>query len=96
MLTFIARMKAKEGKEEEFIRLAKELTEKVLASEPGTTTYQFYRLRDEERGFGVIEAFIDDAAEELHRDTPHFQELAPALLECLDGTYVREFLDPLE
>lgn len=96
MLTFIARMKTKEGKEEEFIRLAKQLTEKVLANEPGVTAYQFYRLRDEERGFGVIEAFVDDAAEELHRDTPHFHELAPSLLECLDGTYVREYLDPLE
>lgn len=96
MLTFIARMKAKEGKEEEFIRLARELTEKVIANEPGVVTYQFYRLRDEERGFGVIEAFVDDAAEELHRDTPYFNELAPPLLECLDGTYVREYLDPLE
>ncbi len=96
MLTFLARMKAKEGKEEEFIRLAKELTGKVIASEPGVASYQFYRLRDEERGFGVIEAFVDDAAEELHRDTPHFHELAPLLLECLDGTYVREYLDPLE
>ena len=65
MLTFLARMKAKEGKEEEFIRLATELTEKVIADEPGVVTYQFYRLRDEERGFGVIEAFVDDAAEEL-------------------------------
>ena len=96
MLTFLARMKTLPGKEDDFIRLAKELTEKVLANEPGCVTYQFYRLRDEEGGFGVIEAFVDEAAEELHRDTAHFHELAPPLLECLDGTYVREFLDPLE
>ena len=96
MLTFIARMKTKEGMEEEFIRIVKELTEKVIANEPGVLAYQFYRLRDEERGFGVIESFVDEAAEELHRNTPHFNELAPPLLECLDGTYVREFLDPLE
>ena len=96
MLTFLARMKVKEGKEQEFIRLAKELTEKTLANEAGVKTYQFYRLRDEERGFGVIEAFIDDSAEEAHRNTDHFNELAPGLLDCLDGTYVREYLDPLE
>ena len=96
MLTFLARMKAKEGKEEEFIRLAKQLTEQTVANEPGVLDYRFYRLRDEERGFGVIEAFVDEAAEELHRATPHFHELAPQLLACLDGSYVREYLDPLE
>lgn len=96
MLTFLARMKTKAGKEGEFIRLAKELTELTLANEPGVVTYQFYRLRDEDRGFGVIEAFVDEAAEERHRDTPYFHELAPSLLDCLDGTYVREYLDPLE
>lgn len=96
MLTFLARMKAKAGKEEDFIRLAQELTELTLANEPGCTTYQFYRLREEERGFGVIEAFVDEAAEEHHRTTAHFNKLAPPLLECLDGTYVREYLDPLE
>ena len=96
MLTFVARMKVKEGKEQDFIRLAKELTEEVLAKEPETKTYQFYRLREEERGYAVIEAFTDDAAEEAHRDTPHFHRLAPDLIDCLDGTYVREYLDPLE
>lgn len=96
MLTFVARMTVKEGKEQDFIRLAKELTEEVLANEPETKTYQFYRLREEERGYAVIEAFTDDAAEEAHRDTPHFHRLAPDLIDCLDGTYVREYLDPLE
>ena len=57
MLTFIARMKVKEGKEQEFIEIVTELTEKVMANEPDTKIYQFYRLRDEERGFAVIESF---------------------------------------
>ena len=96
MLTFLARMKVKEGKEDEFIRICKELTDKVLANEPGVKYYQFYRLRDEERSFAVFESFVDEAAEETHRDTPYFHELAPGLLDCLDGTYVREFLDPME
>ena len=37
-----------------------------------------------------------EEAEEAHRNTPHFAALAPPLIECIDGTYVREFLDPLE
>ena len=93
MMTFLARMKVKEGKEAEFEQLAKQMTEKVLASEPGTRAYEFFRLRDEERGYAVFESFESEEAEEAHRNTPHFQAMAPALIECIDGTYVREFLD---
>ena len=89
-------MKVKAGKEQEFIRVAQELTEEVLAHEPDAKLYRFYRLREEERGFAVIESFTDEAAEETHRNTPHFNRLAPALIDCLDGTYEREYLDPLE
>ncbi len=96
MMTFLARMKVKEGKEQEFERLAKELTEKVLANEPGIKAYEFFRLKDEERGYAVFESFASEEAEEAHRNTAHFNELAPALIECIDGTYVREFLDHLD
>jgi quinol monooxygenase YgiN len=96
MMTFLARMKIKEGKEAEFIRLAKALTEKVHENEPETTAYQFFKLRDEPRGYAVYEQFFNEEAEEAHRNTAHFNEIAPDLIECIDGTYVREFLDPLE
>ncbi|MCZ6503014.1 MAG: putative quinol monooxygenase [Gammaproteobacteria bacterium] len=95
MLTFIARMKVKEGKEQEFIELVTELTEKVLANEPDTKIYQFYRLRDVERSFAVIESFTSEAAEKAHLETPYFNDIVPGITECLDGTYTREYLDPL-
>lgn len=96
MMTFIARMTVKEGKEAEFEALARELTTKVLANEPGTKGYEFFRLPETERGYAVFESFESEEAEEAHRNTPHFAELAPPLIECLDGTYVREFLDHLD
>ena len=96
MMTFLARMKIKEGKEADFIRLANALTEKVHAKEPETTAYEFFKLRDEPLGYAVFEQFTGEAAEEVHRNTPHFLEIAPDLIECIDGTYVREFLDPME
>ena len=95
MLTFIARMKVKDGKEHEFLELVTELTQKVLANEPDTKIYQFYRLRDAERSFAVIESFTSEAAEQVHLETPYFKEIVPGLTECLDGTYTREYLDPL-
>ncbi len=96
MMTFLAKMTVKEGKEEDFVRLAKELTEKVRANEPGTLAYQFFKLRDEERGYAVYEQFTDEAAEEAHQGTDYFKEIAPPLIECLDGTYVRTYLDDLD
>lgn len=96
MMTFLARMKVKEGKEEDFVRLVNALTEKVRANEPETTAYEFFKLRDEPLGYAVFEQFTSEAAEEAHRNTAHFQEIAPDLIECIDGTYIREFLDPLE
>lgn len=96
MMTFIARMQVKPGKEAEFENLARQLTDQVRAHEPGCKAYEFFRLPDTERGYAVFESFVDEAAEEAHRDTPHFHELAPPLIECLDGDYVREFLDHLD
>jgi len=96
MMTFIARMKIKEGKEDDFVRLARQLTEQVHAKEPDTLRYEFFKLKDEPLGYAVFEQFSNEAAEEAHRNTPHFNELAAPLIECLDGTYVREFLEPLD
>lgn len=95
MMTFLARMKIKQGKEAEFVRLAKALTEKVRATEPETTAYEFFKLRDDPSGYAVFEQFTSEEAEEAHQNTPHFKEIAPDLIECIDGTYVREYLDPL-
>ena len=96
MMTFLARMKIKEDKEKEFVRIAKALTEKVRTLEPETLNYEFFRLRDEPLSYAVYEQFASEAAEEAHRNTPHFAELAPAMIDFIDGTYVREFLDTLD
>ncbi len=96
MMTFLARMKVKADKVDDFVRLANQLTEKVHALEPETTKYEFFKLREEPLGYAVLEQFTSEEAEEAHRNTPHFRELAPDLIECIDGTYEREFLDPMD
>jgi len=96
MLTFLARMKVKADREEDFVRLARELTREVRDKEPETLGYEFFKLRDEPLGYAVYEQFPNHEAEEAHLNTPHFKRIAPDLIECLDGTYVREYLDPLE
>ena len=96
MMTFLAKMTVKEGREEDFIRLAKQLTEKVRANEPDTLAYEFYRLRDEERGYAVYEQFLSEEADEAHQKTDYFGEIAPGLIDCIDGNYVRTYLDSLD
>lgn len=96
MLTFLARMKVKAEKEADFVRLAKALAREVREKEPETTGYEFFKLRDEPLGHAVYEQFLNEQAEEAHLNTPHFKQIAPDLIECLDGTYVREYLDPLD
>ena len=96
MMTFLAKMTVKAGREDEFVRLAKQLTAKVHANEPETLAYEFYKLRDEERGYAVYEKFSSEEAEQAHQQTDYFAELAPPLIACLDGPYVRTYLDPME
>lgn len=96
-ITFIAWMTVKPGREDEFIGLCKRLQAQVRMNEPGTVYYEFFRLRDPRR-FAVIESFVDHAAEERHMHSAWLAEIAPPLLDCLEGDppYVREYLDPLD
>ncbi|MEM7500537.1 MAG: antibiotic biosynthesis monooxygenase [Pseudomonadota bacterium] len=84
------------GRDGHFERLAKALTEKVRANEPETLAYEFFKLRDEERGYAVYEQFTSEDAEQAHQNTPYFNELAPDLIDTLDGPYVRTYLDQLD
>lgn len=96
MLSFVSRMKVKEGREAEFIDIANQLMEKANAHEPHTLYYRFFKIRDSERGYAVIESFTSLEAEEAHLETPYFKALVPGMIDCLDGPYTREYMDDLE
>lgn len=94
-LTFLARMKVHPDKEPEFIAHCRKLEQAVRDNEPDCLMYTFYRL-EEPHHFAVLESFTDAAADEAHQQTEHFKAIAPALVACLDGPYVREYFYPLE
>ncbi|MEM1261368.1 MAG: antibiotic biosynthesis monooxygenase [Pseudomonadota bacterium] len=96
VVSFLSRMKIHADKEQQFIECCEQLTEKVLAHEPECLYFRFYKLRDEPLGYAVFESFISDEAEHAHQQTDYFTAIVPGLVECLDGTYVREYLDPLK
>jgi quinol monooxygenase YgiN len=91
-VTFLSRMTVKAGREAEYERLCTQLTERTRAREPGVIYYEFFRLR-EPRRYAVLESFPSEDAEHQHLHSAWFQELAPGIIECLDGPYVREYLD---
>ena len=92
--TFIARMKIFPEKKDQFIKACEKLEKAVEENEEGCLYYKFYILR-EEYTYAVIESFETEEMDEEHQQTQHFKDIVPDLLECLDGTYTREFLDPL-
>ncbi len=93
-ITFIARMTVKAGREREFEELCKQLEKHVRGNEPDTVYYEFFKLREPNR-YAVIESFRNEDAEHRHMSSKILAELAPKISACLDGTWVREYFDPL-
>jgi autoinducer 2-degrading protein len=94
-ITFIARMSCKPEKRQEFVACCRQLQDHVKANEPGTLMYEFFKLREPDR-YVVLESFRDEAAEHLHMNSKLLAEIAPQISACLEGTWVREYFDPLE
>jgi quinol monooxygenase YgiN len=96
-IAFISRMTVKPGHEAEYVRLCKALAVKVHANElrDQTLYFSFFKLR-EPRRYAVIEVFSSEAAEHAHMTSPWLGEFGPGIVACLDGEYVREYLDPFE
>ena len=92
--TFIARMKVFPEIERKFIETCEQMEIAVKKNEPNCLLQKFYRLR-EPHSFAVIESFASEADDLAHQETVHFKEIAADMIPCLDGEYVREYLDPL-
>ncbi len=93
-VTFISRMTVRPSHEQEFIRVCRKLQDHVRAHEPDTIYFEFFRLREPNR-FMVLESFKNEAAEKAHMESPILTELLPVFVAAVDGTWEREYFDPL-
>jgi autoinducer 2-degrading protein len=93
-VTFISRMTVRPSQEQEFIRACRRLEAHVRASEPDTIYFEFFRMREPNR-FMVLESFKDEAAEKAHMESPILSELLPVFVAAVEGTWEREYFDPL-
>jgi quinol monooxygenase YgiN len=82
-ITFIATLIVKPGKEAEFERLQKELSEDSHANEPGLKVYDVIRHKDKPQHYVVYARFKDQAAFDLHMKAPSHDRLVPPILACL-------------
>ena len=88
--TFLSRFKVKPDKEAQFIGLIGQM-EANAADEPDTLAYKFYRL-EEPHAFAVYESFTGPQADETHQANPASAPIIAQMIDCIDGTYTREYL----
>jgi quinol monooxygenase YgiN len=84
MLSVVATIKVKPGSEQDFEAVAKELTAKVNANEPGCKLYTLNR-GDQPQTYVFMERYVDQAAIELHRGTDYFKSLGRKMGAFMDG-----------
>ena len=94
-ITFVSRMTVKPGREADFERVCRQLTASVRQHEPSAIYFEFFRLRAPRR-YAVLESFPDEASEQAHMRSPWLAEVLTTIVDCVDGTWEREYFDPLE
>lgn len=70
----VARLRAAPGKGDALAALLVEQCGVVRRSEPGCLEYRVHRATDDPQAFLFYETYVDDAAFELHRKSPHLAD----------------------
>lgn len=84
MIVLGATIRAKEGKEDELIKLFNKLGDQVK-QEAGCLTYLFNQDKKEPTTFFIFEQYTDQAAFDHHMGTPYFKEIGGAMAEFMAG-----------
>lgn len=93
MSLFIAKLIVKKGKESEFEKLQKELSELTHEHEPDCIVYDVIRHKDEPQTYVVYARFKDEEAFEKHQQTDFHDRLVPPILDCLEEEMDLHFYD---
>ncbi|KIL45018.1 putative quinol monooxygenase [Jeotgalibacillus soli] len=75
MIVLVAKYQCKLGKGDEVQSYLNEIKPYVEEHEKGCTVYLANRSVDDQDAFLLYEQYIDEAALEAHRETPHFKEI---------------------
>ena len=92
MMSLVAKLTIKEGKEQDFIDAMKDVVPAVR-EEPGNHAYIMNRSKENPRMFVFYEEYTDKAAFDAHRK--HLGELGVDLAAILDGAPALEIYDKI-
>lgn len=95
-VTLIAKLKAKQGCENDLEAAFHDMIKKVRAAEPGCLTYILHKSKDDPTMFVWYETYTDDAAFATHRKTDHMKEMGARIANLLDGRPQIEMLSELD
>lgn len=93
MVTFIATLNIKPGREADFERLQTELSEIAHAREPGLLVYDVIRHASVTRRYVVYARFENREAFEWHQAADFHERLVPPILDCVEGEMDLQFFD---
>ena len=71
VLTVVARIRAAKGKADALAAVLAEQAATVRSAEPGCLVYRVHRSTSDPELFLFYETYVDDAAFDLHRKSPH-------------------------
>ncbi len=95
MITVMARLKAKPGKENMLAEEIAKLTKVVKDEESGCIMYISHVSTENPTEFIFFEKYTDQNALDIHLETPHFKALAQKFDDLLDAPPVLEKLKEL-
>lgn len=87
MLKLVAKFTIKEGREDEFIKVASKLAEETR-KEAGCIVYELFQDINNKSILTFIEEWKDKDAHTFHVNTPHFKEAGPKFDELREAIEV--------
>lgn len=89
MNTIIARIKIKDGKEEQALAALKKMAEGVEANEPGTLAYVIHQSKDDPSEVVFFELYKDDEASKTHREGDSMKAFQSGFADIFDVSQVK-------
>ncbi len=93
MIVLVVKYQVKPGKMADVEAALRRMAPLVEQSEPGCALYQVSRSQDDPNRLVLYEQYVDQAALEAHRDTPHFKEIIEGTIIPLLESREREFYE---
>ncbi len=79
----IAKLRVKEGKNQEFEAIFKQLAQAVDENEPGNNYYELHKSKSDSQLYIVLEQYVDEDALAAHEETEHMKTLGARLAPCM-------------